>query len=55
MFGFAFDRVRHSKAMPGLFGIYRRVQIRTAIEEILMLAECSLPGEWEGQVRFLPL
>jgi hypothetical protein len=55
MFGFAFDRVRNSKVMPGLFGVYRRVPIRTAIEEILLLAECSLPGEWEGQVRFLPL
>lgn len=23
--------------------------------EILLIAECSLDGEWEGQVRFLPL
>jgi len=26
-----------------------------AIQEILLLAECSLEGEWEGQVRYLPL
>jgi hypothetical protein len=28
---------------------------KTAIEEILLLAECSLEGEWEGQINFLPL
>jgi len=27
----------------------------TAIEDILLLAECSLEGEWDGQVRYLPL
>ena len=26
-----------------------------AIEEILLIAECSLPDEWEGQVHYLPL
>jgi hypothetical protein len=26
-----------------------------AIEDILLLAEASLEGEWEGQVRYLPL
>ena len=25
------------------------------VEDILLLAECSLEGEWEGQVRYLPL
>jgi len=31
------------------------VPIATAIEDLLLIAECSLPGEWEGQVRYLPL
>ena len=31
------------------------VPIGLAIEEVLLLAECSLEGEWEGQIRFLPL
>jgi len=26
-----------------------------ADENLLLLAECSLEGEWEGQVRYLPL
>lgn len=25
------------------------------IRGLLLLAECSLEGEWEGQVRYLPL
>ena len=24
-------------------------------DDLLLIAECSLPGEWEGQVRYLPL
>jgi hypothetical protein len=41
--------------MPGVFEVSRDVPLRTAIEDILLLAECSLEGEWEGQVRYLPL
>jgi len=31
--------------------------IKLAADEnfLLLIAECSLPGEWEGQVRYLPL
>jgi len=25
------------------------------VDDILLLTECSNPGEWEGQVRYLPL
>jgi hypothetical protein len=52
---YAYDRVREGKRMPGVFEIGRHVPIRVAIEEIVLLAECSLDGEWEGQVRYLPL
>jgi hypothetical protein len=51
----AYDRVREGKSMPGVFEVGRHVAIGAAIEEILLLAECSLEGEWEGQVRYLPL
>lgn len=51
----AYDRVRDGKAMPGVFEVGREVPIGAAIEEIILLLECSLPGEWEGQVRYLPL
>src|SRR5262245_21670947 len=52
---YAYDRVREGKPMPGVFEVKREVAIGVAIDEILLLAECSLHGEWEGQVRYLPL
>jgi len=53
--GYAYERVREGKRMPGVFEVRREVGIGTAIEDILLLAECSLENEWEGQVRYLPL
>ncbi len=41
--------------MPGVFEVSRDLPVGRAIEEILLLAECSLEREWEGQVRYLPL
>ena len=52
---YAYDRDRDGKPMPGVFEVGRDVPLKTAIEEILLLAECSLPNEWEGQFRYLPL
>jgi len=51
----AYDRVRDGKRMPGLFEVGREVSVGNAIDDILLIAECSLEGEWEGQVRYLPL
>jgi len=41
--------------MPGVFEVSRSVPIGVAIEDILLIAECSLQGEWEGQILYLPL
>ncbi len=51
----AYERVRTGKSMPGVFEANREVLIAQAIEDILVLAECSREAEWEGQVRYLPL
>jgi hypothetical protein len=51
----AYERVRTGKRMPGVFEVNREVPIAQAIEDILLLEECSVEGEWEGQVRYLPL
>lgn len=51
----AYERVRAGKSMPGVFEISRAVPIAIAIEDTLLLAECSFEGEWEGQIRYLPL
>ena len=52
---YAYARAQAGLSMPGVFEVSREVPIREAVEDILLIAECSLPGEWEGQVRYLPL
>lgn len=51
----AYERVRAGLPMPGVFEVSRAVPISIAIEDLVLLAECSLDGEWDGQVRYLPL
>ena len=41
--------------MPGVFEVSCDARMRAAVDDILLLTECSSPGEWEGQVRYLPL
>lgn len=51
----AYDRAKQGLPMPGVFEVPYDMPIGAATEEILLIAECSLEGEWEGQVRYLPL
>ncbi len=41
--------------MPGVIAVVRIVSMSRVIEDILLLAEGSGEGEWEGQVLYLPL
>jgi hypothetical protein len=50
----AYARVEAGLQMPGVFVVNQSVPVGEAIEAIQLLAECSLNGEWEGQVRHLP-
>jgi hypothetical protein len=52
---YAYGRVREDKPMPGIIEASRKVPIGIAIDDIVLLAECSREGEWEGQIRYLPL
>jgi len=52
---YAYERIQAGKLIPGVFEVSREVPIGRAIEDILILAECSLAGEWQGQIRYLPL
>ena len=40
--------------MPGVFEVRSVAPVGQAIDDLILLAECSFEGEWEGQVRFLP-
>lgn len=52
---FAYERVGAGKRMPGVIAVNNSVPIRTAIEDILLLAITSDKKDWEGQVIYLPL
>jgi Domain of unknown function (DUF5615) len=52
---YAYDRTIQGLPMPGVFEVGHHVSVATAIEDILIIAECSHENEWEGQVRYLPL
>ena len=41
--------------MPGIFVVPQTLAISHAIEDLLLIAECSTEGEFEGQVIYLPL
>src|SRR5205085_1192672 len=49
------ERVAAGLPMPGVFEVSQQTPIAQTIEEILLIADYSLEGEWEGQIRFLPL
>lgn len=52
---FAYQRVVDGLPMPGVFEVSASMPIGVVIEELSVILECSLEGEWEGQVRYLPL
>jgi len=41
--------------MNGIFEVPKNLPVGEAIEQLILIAECSLKDEWENQVRFLPL
>jgi hypothetical protein len=49
------ERIIAGLPMPGVFELGQDIPIGQVIEEILLVAEYSLDGEWEGHIRFLPL
>ncbi len=52
---YAFERIEAGRLMPGVFEVSRSVPTGVAIEDLLLLAECSFEGEWEGRIGYLPL
>ena len=52
---YAYDRIEAGQGMPGVFEVSRTAPIGQVIEDILLLVEGSLEGEWEGQIIYLPL
>ena len=53
--GHAFARVTADQPMPRVFAVPSLVAVSRAIDDLLLLTECSHSGEWDGWVQFLPL
>jgi predicted nuclease of predicted toxin-antitoxin system len=52
---FAFVRIAAGQPMAGVFVLNDRQPVRHAIDELLLIEECSMPDEWTGRVLYLPL
>ena len=52
---YAYARIRQGLPMPGVVQVSRALTLRPIIEQILLMDACGEPGEWEGQVVYLPL
>jgi len=52
---YAYERVTQGQPMPGVIEVGVDVSIGKVIDDILIRLECSLEGELEGQIQYLPL
>lgn len=55
MIAFAYERVGSGQPMPGVVVVPQALPIGEVIADVILLAEASSEGEWEGQVCYLPL
>lgn len=52
---FAYQRISAALPMPGVFAVSDSATFSQVIEDLLMLVECSVEHEWDGQVLYVPL
>lgn len=52
---FAYNRLVRGEPMAGMFVVNDRMPIRQAIDDLILLADCSEQAEWKDVVLYLPL
>jgi hypothetical protein len=52
---YAHQRLIAGRVMPGVFVVNDRFPMRAAIDEILLIVECTEQVEWFDRVVYLPL
>lgn len=55
MAGYAYDRVEAGEPMPGVIEVPEQMPVGRVLDDLTMLICASLPGEWNGQVIYLPI
>jgi predicted nuclease of predicted toxin-antitoxin system len=51
----AYERVVQELRMPGVIIVSKHIPHAQAVDDILLIVECSLEGELENQVRYVPV
>jgi hypothetical protein len=51
----AYERVAAGEVMTGVFILNDRLPVGRAIDELLLIIECTEPHEWSGRTVFVPL
>jgi hypothetical protein len=54
MVGFAYARIAAGLAMPGVVEVPTSLPVRRIVDDLEMFLGASFPGEWNGQVLYLP-
>lgn len=52
---YAYKRLARDEMMPGVVEIPLSIAVGSVIDDLMLLIECSVEGEWAGQVLYLPL
>jgi predicted nuclease of predicted toxin-antitoxin system len=52
---YAYERIAAGQPMPGVVEVTADAPIGRVIEDILVLLMCTLEGELDGQIHYLPL
>lgn len=55
LIGYAYERVDRREAMPGIVQVFRNASIGRITEDLVLIATCSMPDEWDKQVIYVPL
>ena len=51
----AWDRVARGEPMPGVIEVHNKLTVAAVIDELVLVAVCSVAGEWADAVHHLPL
>jgi hypothetical protein len=53
--GYAYERVSGGQSMPGALEVPQTMPVGRAIEDLVLIAECGEPEDFDLQVRYRPL
>ena len=53
--GYAYERIAQGLPLAGVVRVRRELPLGLVIEQVSLMDSCGEPGEWDGQVVFLPL